>query len=145
MNVVESDFKATVEQLKQLAKYAPQVEMRTEHFLCDGMYGRQIKIPEGTAFVGRQHKKFHYFMCLKGGAWVTDGSGPPVNIHEGMMFLCRPGNQRVGVTYADTIFVTVHRTDETVLKNIEDDCVEFDSTNQYGVGNLPLQRLPEDL
>ena len=130
-------------QQKEIALRLPQVIMPTEHFLLEGMYARQIRIPAHTAFVGRRHKKMHYFMCLAGGAWVCGDSDKPINIHSGMLLMCRPGSQRIGVTYADTIFVTVHRTEEDQLQNIEDDCVEFDSTNQYGVGNLPLNRLEE--
>lgn len=132
-----------VEELKQLSQNVPQVVMPTLHFLVDGMYLRQIRIPSQTAFVGRKHKKFHYFMCLAGGAWVTAEGSEPVNIRAGMVLLCRPGEQRIGVTYAETIFVTVHRTDETQLKSIEDDCVEFDPMSRYGVGNEILQILPE--
>jgi len=134
---------SVIEELKQLGQNVPQVVMPTLHFLVDGMYVRQIRIPAHTAFVGRKHKKFHYFMCLAGGAWVTAEGSEPANIKAGMVLLCRPGEQRIGVTYDETIFVTVHRTDETQLGSIEDDCVEFDPTSRYGVGNEILQILPE--
>jgi quercetin dioxygenase-like cupin family protein len=133
-----------IQEIKRLSADLPMVVMPTQHFLVDGMYARQIMIPAGTAFVGRRHKKFHYFLVLRGGAWVTGEDDKPHNLQPGMLLMCAPGSQRVGVTYADTIFVTVHRTDETMLKNIEDDCVEFDSTNRYGVGNEILQRLPKE-
>lgn len=133
-----------VEVIKTKAAAMPQVEMPTKHFLVDGMYLRQIRIPEGTMFMGRKHKKFHFFLCLAGGAWVESDSGP-VNIKAGMVLLCNPGSQRIGITYADTVFATVHRTEETMLKNIEDDCVEFDSGHRYGTGNEILQTLPEAL
>lgn len=133
----------SIQVIKELAQELPQVVMPTKHFLVDGMYARQILIPAHTAFVGRRHKKQHYFMVLAGGAWVTGPDDKPVNLRPGMLLMCMPDTQRMGVTYADTIFVTVHRTDQDQLKNIEDDCVEFDSTNRYGVGNEILERLPE--
>lgn len=142
MSVTELNMK--IQAIKAAAKGLPMVEMPTKHFLVDGMYARQILIPKGTAFVGRKHKKFHYFMVLKGGAWVTLDDGTIANMQPGMLFMCAPGSQRIGTTYADTIFVTVHQTDETLLKNIEDDCVEFDSTDRYGVGNEILQCLPKE-
>jgi hypothetical protein len=133
-----------VEKIKEFTLHLPMVVMPTRHFLLEGMYARQILIPAGTAFVGRLHKKFHYFLCLAGGAWVQ-GDERQINIKAGMLLLCAPGSQRIGVTYADTIFVTIHRTEETLLKNIEDDCVEFSSTGRYGVGNEILEYLPEAL
>jgi quercetin dioxygenase-like cupin family protein len=138
-NVVSLDDK--IQEIKEASRNLPQVTMPTKHFLVDGMYARQILIPSGTFFVGRRHKKVHYFMILTGGAWVTGDDGKPHNLKAGMLFMCLPDTQRMGLTYEDTVFVTVHRTDETLLKNIEDDCVEYDSTNRYGTGNEILQVL----
>ena len=143
MSVTEISMQDQIEALKEAARDIPQVEMPTRHFLVDGMYVRQILIPKGTAFVGRRHKKFHYFMCLRGSAGIMQDDGSITKIVAGMVLLCPPEVQRVGITYEDTIFATCHRTDETILKNIEDDCVEYDSTSRYGVGNEILQCLPE--
>jgi hypothetical protein len=144
MSVTEITLADRIEVLKAATQNLPMVTMPTRHFLVDGMYARQIYIPAGTAFVGRRHKKFHYFMVLKGGAMVTLDDGSIGNFKPGMVFMCTPGSQRVGLTYEDTVFVTVHRSDETMLKNIEDDCVEYDSTARYGVGNEILERLPKE-
>jgi hypothetical protein len=143
MSVTEISMNDKIQTLKAAAQNLPQVVMPTKHFLCDEMYLRQIMIPAGTAFVGRRQKKPHYFMCLRGGAMMTAEDESIFKIEAGMVFMCFPGSQRVGLTYEDTIFVTVHRTQETMLKNIEDDCVEFDSTDRYGTGNEILQILPE--
>jgi hypothetical protein len=143
MSVTEISIQDQIAALKEAARDIPQVEMPTRHFLVDGVYIRQIFIPKGTAFVGRKQKKFHCFMCLRGSAGIMTEEGIK-KIFAGMVVLCPPGTQRVGITYEDTIFVGVYRTDETMLKNIEDDCVEFDSTDRYGVGNEILQCLPEE-
>ena len=132
---------SVMEVMREEGGKLPQVVMPTRHFLVDGMYLRQIRIPAGTAFLGRRHRKLHYFMVLAGGAWVTGDDGIKHNLKPGMVFMCPAGSQRVGITYADTIFATVHRTDELDLKAIEDDCVEFDIRHTYGVGNQILERL----
>jgi quercetin dioxygenase-like cupin family protein len=142
MSEVIQSIESTISQLKVLAKDLARVEMPTKHFLVDEMYLRHILIPMGTAFVGRRHKKPHYFLVLKGGAWITS-EGEPQNFQAGMVFMCEPGSRRIGLTYADTIFVTIHRTSSQTLPEIEDDCVEFDPTDHYGVGNEPLYCLPE--
>lgn len=139
----EVSLQDTIQEIKKAVKDIPQVVMPTKHFLVDGMYARQIRIPSGTAFVGRKHKKMHYFLVLCGGAWVAAEDGSLHKLIPGMLLMCPPGVQRIGATYEDTIFVTIHRTDETELGAIEDDCVEFDPTSRYGVGNQILQRLPE--
>jgi hypothetical protein len=143
VSVTDISMQDRIAALKQAALEVPQVVMPTKHCLVDGMYVRQIFIPKGTAFVGRRHKKFHYFMCLRGSAGIMQDDGSIGKIIAGMVLLCPPDVQRVGITYEDTIFATCHRTDETILKNIEDDCVEYDPTDRYGVGNEILQCLPE--
>jgi hypothetical protein len=145
MSVTEISITDKIQALKVAAQNLPQVVMPTKHFLVDGMYARQIVIPAGTAFVGRKHIKQHYFMCLRGGAMITLPDGSIHNLQAGMLLICGPDAQRVGLTYEDTVFVTVHRTDKTELKEIEDDCVEFDPSSRYGVGNEILERLPEKL
>jgi quercetin dioxygenase-like cupin family protein len=145
MSVTEISMTDRIQALKAAALELTQVVMPTKHFLLEGMYLRQILIPSGTAFIGRKHKKPHYFMCLKGGAMVTLEDGTIGNLQAGMILMSPPGVQRAGVTYEDTIFVTVHRTDETRLEDIESDCTERDPSSRYGVGNEILQILPEKL
>lgn len=138
MNLVLQD---QIEKFREAAHNLPQVVMPTKHFLLDGMYVRQIFIPMGTAFVGRVHKKFHFFMVLKGSAEVTMDNDI-VTLKAGMVLMCPPGTRRAGLTLEDTVFVGVFRTEATKLENIEDDLTEFNSTARYGVGN---EILPQEL
>ena len=144
MSVTEISMTDKIDALKAAVKNVPQVVMPTRHFLVEGMYARQILIPAHTAFVGRKHKKPHYFMCLAGGAMVTADDGSIHNVRAGMVLMSALGTQRIGVTYADTVFVGIFRTDETDLAKIEDDLVEFDPTARYGVGNEILEIPPKE-
>jgi len=123
-----------IQALKIAAANLPQVEVPTQHFLLDGIYVRQTFIPAGTAFVGRRHKKQHFFMVLKGLAEVTMDEGI-VTLRAGMTLICGPGTRRAGLTLEDTIFAGVFRTDKTDLKEIEAELTEFDPTSRFGVGN----------
>jgi hypothetical protein len=128
-----------IEGLIEELRKVPQVQMPTCHWLLEGMYCRQILIPEGTVFVGRVHKKPHYFMCLKGSAAISTEDGLQ-EIRAGNVLMAPPGMKRIGITHEDTIFVTVHRTEATNMQDIADDLVEFDLRGRYGVNNeiLPL-------
>jgi len=123
-----------IDKLIDAGRQLPQVEMPTLHWLLEGMYARQILIPEGTIIVGRYHKKPHFFMVLKGSIGVTTEDGIKA-LRAGNMLMCPPGARRVGIAYEDTIVVTIHRTEATSLEEIEDDVVEFDIRHRYGVGN----------
>lgn len=130
-----------VRDLKRISRVLPQMKLETRHFLCDGMYTRQILIPAGTAFVGRKQRKQHYFMCLAGGAWIIGPDEKPINVRAGMVLIGSTGEARIGLTYLDTVFATVHRTEQTDLDTIVNECTEFDPDCEYGVGNEPLQRM----
>ena len=126
-----------VHKFREIARHLPQIEIPTQHFLMDGMYVRQTFIRAGTAFVGRVHKKFHFFMVLKGRAEVTFDNEVKT-IYAGMTLMCPPGTRRAGITLEDTVFAGVFRTDETELKSIEEDLTEYDPATSYGVGNVIL-------
>lgn len=131
-----------IAKLEEVGRQLPQVPLPTMSFLLEGMYLRQCCIPGGTAFVGREHKKPHYFICAKGSAQITTEEGIKL-ISAGMILMVKPGSKRAGVTVEDTVFVTVHRTDETDLSEIEADLVVFDSQAQFGVNNVILNKLQE--
>jgi hypothetical protein len=133
-----------ISELESIARQLPQTRLPTQSFLLEGMYLRQCCIPAGTAFVGREHKKPHYFICAKGEAQITTETGISL-IRAGMVLMVAPGMKRAGVTVEDTVFITVHLTEETELSAIEDDLVIFDSRARFGVNNEPLELLEEKL
>ena len=141
MNDVSEYIQGQITKLEDIGRQLPQVPLPTGNYLLEGMYLRQCCIPGGTAFVVREHKKPHFFICARGSAQITTENGIEL-IKAGMMLMVKPGSKRAGVTIEDTVFITVHRTDVTELAAIEDDLVIFDSRAMFGVGN---QILPEKL
>ena len=130
-------MKDRIQTLKEACVNLPQTELPTQHFFLDGMYLRQCFIPKGTVFVGRVHKKDHFFMILRGSAEVTMDE-KVVRMVAGMVFLCQPGTRRAGVTLEDTVFAGVIRTDKIDLAEIEEDLAVYDPTARFGVGNVLL-------
>jgi hypothetical protein len=130
-------MKDKIQNLKEACVDLPQTELPTQHFFLDGMYLRQCCIKAGTVFVGRVHKKDHFFIILKGSAEVTMDE-KVVRMTAGMVFICPPGTRRAGVTLEDTVFAGVIRTDKTDLAEIEEDLSVYDPTARFGVGNVML-------
>jgi mannose-6-phosphate isomerase-like protein (cupin superfamily) len=137
MNEVIETQARGIEKFQEAARRLPQVSLPTMSFLLEGMYLRQCLIPAGTAFVGREHKKPHYFICAKGSAQVTTDKGIKL-LTAGMCLMVEPGHKRAGVTVEDTVFITIHRTEYTELSEIEDDLVVFDPAARFTVGNKAL-------
>jgi hypothetical protein len=127
-------MKDKIQRLKEACVDLPQTELPTEHFFLDGMYLRQCFIPKGTCFVGRVHKRYHYFMLMKGAAEVTLDE-KVVRMTAGMVFICPPGTRRAGVTLEDTVFAGVLRTDSMSVAEVEEEYSVYDPTARFGVGN----------
>lgn len=134
MSVTEISMQDRIQAFKLAARELPQTEIPTQHFILDGIYVRQTFIPKGTVFVGRVHKKPHFFMVLKGLAEVTMDESI-VTLRAGMTLMCPPGTRRAGICLEDTVFAGVFRTEKTDLKDIEAELTEFDPTCRFGVGN----------
>lgn len=128
------NLRETIDRAQQELVKMPQPDVPTRSYLLEGIYVRQCMIPAGTAFIGREHKKPHYFMILKGSVGITTPEGI-VKLVAGNIIMSEPGTKRMGITYEDTIFCTVHRTEKADMANIEEDLVVFDPAQTVGLNN----------
>lgn len=108
-----------IEAMEEVMLEHEQVEIPVEHRFVNGMYAREITIPKGTLLTGRVHKFGYVDIMLSGDITVATPDGVKrltgVNIMEGV-----PGRKRAGYAHEDTHWVTVHKTDATSPKGIED-------------------------
>jgi hypothetical protein len=131
---------ATVEkvwELQRTLRALPQATLPTRHFLCNGMYGREIFIPAGTVYIGKVHRTDHFFVILRGQSVMTTDEGTR-NIQAPEVLVVKAGSKRAGVALSDCIFIAFHRTDETEIDDIEADLTEPDPTSCYDVFNKLL-------
>ena len=93
-----------------------------EHSFGDGLYIRKITMPKGMLLVSKIHKKTHPYFILKGDVSVLTEEGI-VRLkapYSGMTF---PGTKRVLYMHEETVWITVHSTDKTDLKEIEEEII----------------------
>lgn len=124
-NIVQ--LEANIRQM-QAEHGVPSVDCPLIHAFAPGMYGRQILIPADTLVVGKIHRHAHLLFIMKGRVLVATEEGP--RQYEGpMMLVSKAGTKRVIYAYDDTVWATVHLTNETDLEKIEDDLIapDFDS------------------
>jgi quercetin dioxygenase-like cupin family protein len=100
----------------------PQVELPIEHYHIDGVYARSMFIPAGTLLTGKIHNFESIAILAKGTIRITNGTESYV-ISEGHIMVDQPGVKRLGYAETDVVFITVHRTDNTEIKAIEDELV----------------------
>lgn len=103
----------------------PQVELPIRHFFLKsevpvtGGYAREMTIFAGTALVGRVHKHPCINVISKGDISVTTDNGVK-RIQAPYTFVSPAGTKRAGYAHTETIWTTIHLTDETDTEKIED-------------------------
>lgn len=100
----------------------PQVEIIPTHRFAEGLYVREIVIPKGTLLTGKIHKASHVNIISKGDITVMTEDGL-MRIKAPFTMISKPGTKRVGYAHEDTVWTTVHATQETNLEKIEETLV----------------------
>lgn len=93
-----------------------------EHTFADGMYIRKITMPKGMLITSKIHKTKHPYFVLTGDASVATEEGC-IRIKAPYSGITKPGTKRVLYMHEETVWVTVHRTNETDLEKIEEEII----------------------
>lgn len=96
-----------------------------EHTFTEGAYARQMTIPRGSVIVGKIHRHAHLNFVMRGKCSVFTEKGVK-EIVAPAMFVSTPGTKRVVFAQEETVWVTVHVTEETDLEKIEDQIIAKD-------------------
>lgn len=104
-----------------------------KHSFTDGVYAREMTIPEGTMVVGKIHKHRHHNFLLKGEILVATAERGVEHLKAPMMIVSEPGTQRVGYALTETVWTCIHKNED----NIED----LELLEEINVVDTPQQYL----
>lgn len=112
-----------VNALEQHIMAAPQTDIPVEHFFANagtkrGVYARQIFIPKGTVLTGKIHKYEQINIISKGDISVLTEDGIK-RVQAPFTIVSPAGTKRIAYTHEDTVWTTIHATEETDLEKIE--------------------------
>ena len=113
------DMRKNILNLENVMKEQEQVDIKTTHHFCNGIYAREIFIPKGVILTGKIHKEEHLNIISKGEISVATEDGVKV-VKAPCTIISKPGTKRAGYAHEDTIWITVHATEETDLEIIEE-------------------------
>jgi len=91
-----------------------------KHTFADGVYVREITIPKGILLVGKIHRHSHPNFLMSGEVTVITESGGIERLKAPQSIISPPGTKRIVYTHEDTVWITVHVTEEKDLEKIED-------------------------
>jgi quercetin dioxygenase-like cupin family protein len=89
----------------------------THHF-APGVYAREMFLPAGHTIVGKIHKHAHLNIVSKGSVILSTEEGSK-ELNAPCVFTSYAGTKRAVYIKEDAIWITIHVTDKTDLKEIE--------------------------
>lgn len=93
--------------------------MPVTHQFLPGVYLRTVTIPAGLVVVGKIHRHAHLNFILRGDVtFVTEHDGLQ-RVQGPKLMISQAGTKRALYTHEETVWMTVHATQETDLEKIE--------------------------
>lgn len=89
------------------------------HQFAPGVYAREITMPTGHLIVGRVHKTKHFNIISKGDVSFWMPGEPIRRVQAPYTFLSECGAQKVLYVHEETVWTTIHPTDETDVETLE--------------------------
>lgn len=113
---------ADIEAVEAKLLEQPQVECPLDHWFAPGVYIRQVTMPKDSVVIGHQHKTAHFNIVTKGHASVYM-DGELHDIKAPCTFVSNPGVRKILYMHEDTVWQTVHPTNETDLLKLEEELI----------------------
>lgn len=123
-NVIVPEEKASVSRLKVFAleeamkRELDLVELPVKHYFSQGVYARELFIPKGTLLTGKIHKYTQLNIMSQGELSVSTENGVQ-RVKAPFTIVSPPGTKRVAYAHEDTIWTTIHGTEEKDLEKLE--------------------------
>ncbi len=96
-----------------------------KHSFGKDVYVREIFVPAGHIIITKIHKFNHPFFVMKGRVSILTEEGVK-HITAPYHGMTKAGTKRAVFHHEDTIWITVHGTNKTDLKEIEDEIISKD-------------------
>lgn len=100
-------------------------QLETNHYLAHGVYARELLIPAGCKLVGAIHRHSCINIISKGTITITTEEGERL-VKAPCVVVSAPGTKRYGFAHTDTIWITVHHTEQIDPDLIEQEVIAKD-------------------
>ncbi len=106
--------------MRKIPGHLTAEHFKTTHHFEPGIYIRELFIPKETILTGRIHNHAHLNILSQGRIKVWTEDGMKI-LSASTTIKSKPGIKRVGYSYEDTVWITVHSnpTDERDIEKVE--------------------------
>lgn len=115
---------------------SPVPDCTTTHYFADDLYARELFIPKGTLLTGKIHRTTHLNIISKGEISVMTEEGVK-RLKAPCTIVSKPGMKRVGYAHEDTVWTTIHGTEETDLEVLEQKLISPSYDDLLPAGECP--------
>lgn len=105
----------------------PQADCPLKHYFAPGVYIREIFMPAGAIVIGKIHRTEHFNIIQKGRVRLISEDADQ-ELTGPFTFVSKAGVQKVLEILEDTIWSTVHLTEERDLEKLEAALIEPDDS-----------------
>ncbi len=120
--VSAEEFRAKIMALQDIMAQMPQLDAPVTHHFAPGNYAREIFLPKDMVVLGKIHNHAHINVISKGEVHVVTEFGTE-RYKAPHTFVSEPGTKRCVIALEDTVWTTIHPTDETDLEKIEEQVI----------------------
>lgn len=114
----ETTLREKLDRFIATMKAMPQIEVPVDHIYGAGIYARRICVAKGTALEGEIHLTEHMNIIVSGDIDVATEYGVE-RIVGHRIIVSRPGTKRIGYAREDTVWITLHATEEKDLDKLK--------------------------
>ena len=111
---------AAMRELGQL----PQLDCPLKHYFAPGVYVREIRMPAGAVIIGKVHKTEHFNIIQQGRVALIDHNFKRLDLAAPCTFVSGAGVQKVLYILEDTVWSTIHITNNRDLESLEAELIE---------------------
>lgn len=122
----------------------PQIEVQLTHRFSKGIYARELFIPKGAVLTGKIHKFENLNVISQGDVSVFSIDGV-MRVKAPYTFVASPGAKRLIYAHEDTIWTSIHATEETDLEKIEEEVIAKTYDEVVAIETKDIERLKEAL
>lgn len=101
------------------------------HHFAPGVYAREMSLPAGHTIIGKIHKHAHLNIVSKGVVVVSTEEGSK-ELKAPCVFTSYAGTKRAVFIKEDAVWITIHITEKTDLREIENELIAKDFNDFAG-------------
>ncbi len=118
------EYSNSVGQLQAKLSRLPQRDLPTCHSFAPGVYVRELLIDKDVLVIGKTHKTEHLNMVVQGDCLVAC-DGKVQRMVAPYTFISKAGAKKVIYAIEETVWATIHPTEETDLDLLEEELIDM--------------------